>query len=128
MPSDDTKYGDQIADDHWERVAEAEAEPESIDDQRPPVEVDQHTIWIDDNREATGYEYGIQYIFSVEEGTVVGWTKSHYLEGRTQADYMATPSWDEIPTIVREAVRRELDVEEVDVDAPDFYGERTGEG
>lgn len=117
---EDTKYGDQLSDHDWEPD-----EPEDEDDGRPPIEMTSHVVRIDDNRDETGYEYGVEWMFNVEDGTIVGWYRGHYLEGRTQSDPMSSPAWEDIPAPVRGAVRKELNPERdyVEVDAPDFYGE-----
>ena len=117
---EDTKYGSDLNDHDWDPDPD---EPE--DDGRPPVEVTSHVIRVDDNRYETGYEHGIEWMFNVEGGTIVGWYRGHYLEGRTQSDPMHSPAWDDIPAPVRGAVRTELNPDQgsVKVDAPDFYGE-----
>jgi len=109
-----------VPDDHWE-----EDEQEDEPDGRPPVEVKSHVIRVDDNRDATRYEYGIEWMFNVENGTITSWYKGHYLEGRTQSDPMQSPEWQDIPAPVRGAVRKELnpDRDYVEIDPPDFYGE-----
>lgn len=117
-----SKY--EVPDDHWDRVAEAEEESDE-QDSRLPVEMTRHTVCIDDNRDVTGYEYGVEWMFSIEDGVVVGWYRGHYLEGRTQSDPMTSPAWEDIPAPVKGKLRRELndDGGDLDVDVPDFYGQ-----
>lgn len=109
----------EIPDEFWE-----EPEPET-DDGRPPVEVTGHAVHIDDNRKETGYKHGIDWSFYLEDGTITGWYRGHYLEGRTQSDPMVSPPWEDVPEPVKQAVCEALGttVDEVDVDPPEFYGE-----
>lgn len=107
-----------VPEEFWE-----EPEPET-EDGRPPIEVTGHAIHIDDNRDATGYEYGIEWSFYLEDGTIIGWYRGHYLEGRTQSDPMSSPAWEDVPFPVKRALCEALDttVQDLSVDAPDFYG------
>lgn len=106
-----------IPDGHWDQDDEGKGKSE------PLVEVTRHTIEIDDRRDAHGYEYGLDWLFAVEEGMIVGYTLGHWLEGRTQSDYMNTPAWEDVPEIVKEHLRESLDTDSLETDLPDFYGE-----
>lgn len=115
-----TKYS--VPDGYWDR----DDEPETNDDGRPTFELDSHTIWIDDNRDSHGYEHGLHWIFDVEGGVVNGYSRSHYLEGRSQTDYMTSPAWEDVPGFMKGMLRKELGLEpgeEIPTDLPDFYGE-----
>lgn len=123
-----TKY--TIPDDHeW---ADEKEQADDDRDRRPTFETGYHSIQIDDNRDAHGYEHGLDWEFSVEEGVVVGYSRCHYLEGRTQMDYMNTPAWADVPEAIKAKLRRELNLDPGDdlvADLPDFYGEeRRGGG
>lgn len=115
-----TKY--EIPDDYeW-----ADEKEDETDDGRPIIDVGRHTIQIDDNRDAHGYEHGLDWLFSIEEGVLQGYTLGHWLEGRTQSDYMSTPAWEDVPEAIKAALRKELRLEpgeEIPRDLPEFYGE-----
>lgn len=119
-----TKYS--VPDDHWSEDEDGE---DGEGDDSLSVEVTRHVIAVDDHRDATGYEYGIEWLFTVEQGTVTGWYKGHYLEGRTQSDPMQSPTWADIPASVRVAVAGEFGttITEIDVDEPEFYGPSTAD-
>lgn len=110
----------EVGDDH-----EWADEKEQTDDGRPVIEVKRHVIRIDDNRDAHGYEYGLEWMFNVEDGVVTGYYRGHYLEGRTQSDPMRSPAWEDVPTVIKDRLRTELNLEDradIPTDLPDHYG------
>jgi len=119
--SKDTKYS--IPDDHeW-----ADEKEQTTEDGRPIIAVQDHTIRINDNRDAHGYQYGLEWFFGFEDGTLSGYSVGHYLEGRTQADPMNAPAWQDVPEGVKAKLRTEMRLkpgEKIPKDLPDFYGER----
>jgi hypothetical protein len=113
----ETKYGDMIDGHDF-----SEPEPDT-DDTPPAIEVCRHTVAIDDRRDAHGYEHGLDWMFQIEDGTVTGYYKGHWLEGRTQSDPMLSPSWDDVPTWIKRKLKQELNVEVLETDLPEHYGE-----
>jgi hypothetical protein len=113
----ETKYGDLIEGHDF-----SDPEPEA-DDTPPAIEVTRHVISIDDRRDAHGYEYGLDWMFSVEDGVITGYYLGHWLEGKTQSDPMLSPSWDEVPSWIKRKLREELNVDELETDLPEHYGE-----
>jgi hypothetical protein len=113
----------EIPDDHeWADEKQAES-----DGGTQPVSVNRHDITIDDRRDAHGYEYGLEWMFAVENGVVTGYYLGHWLEGRTQSDPMLSPEWSDVPEAIKAKVRRELNVdpgEAIPTDLPDHYGEK----
>ncbi|WP_254768213.1 hypothetical protein [Salinilacihabitans rarus] len=105
-----------IPDGHWDDDDEDDAAAVE-----PPVRLYSHVVWIDDDRDAHGYEYGLEWAFAIEDGTVTGVSCGHYLEGRTQADLMAV-TWADVPEYVKLVLERELNVDDVDdhLDLPAF--------
>ncbi|PSQ48328.1 hypothetical protein BRD15_05575 [Halobacteriales archaeon SW_6_65_15] len=106
MAREETKYGHLISDDHdWN---DEDDDPEDVE---PAITVDSHTIRIDDQREETGYEYGLEWWFVVDAGQIEYSHRGHWLEGRTQSDPMAPPAWSEVPDPVKERLARELNTD-----------------
>jgi len=114
----DHKYS--VDDGHWD-----EDDDQEDTDAEPTLEVTRHTVTIDDRRDAHGYEEGLDWTFSIEDGVVTGIYKGHWLEGRTQSDPMLSPSWAEVPTVIKARLAMELNLEggwAIETDLPDHYG------
>lgn len=114
----DHKYS--VPDDHWEEDDEQDVDVE------PPLTVTRHTITIDDQRDAHGYEYGLEWTFNIEDGVVTGYYKGHWLEGRTQSDPMLSPAWEDVPTVIKARLATELNVDHagaIETDLPEHYGD-----
>jgi len=106
----ETKYGDRIPEGHWEEDDEDDAEAADEADVESVVQVADHTIVVDDDRDAHDYEHGIRWHFGIEDGDIVFADCGHYFENRTQWDPMGPPAWGAIPTIVKARVASELGV------------------
>jgi hypothetical protein len=130
QPRSATKYGDLI-----ERPAQSAAEPEPESEPEPEpgdadpepgaaaaVTVTRHTIAIDDQRDAHGYEHGLEWLFAVEDGVIKGYYRGHWLEGQSRSDPTPSVAWSEVPTAVKHRLREELNVDELAVDLPEHYG------
>ena len=110
----DHKYS--VDDDHWE-----EDDQDAVDDPRPRVEVNSHSVTIDrlvEDRYVDRYRYR----FAVEGQAVVGWSRTD-IEHTGTEDYNPIEDWDAIPTTVRNALARELGVDShraLDLDVPAY--------
>ena len=106
-----------------EPVPDTSDETESpTDDARPVVSVSRHTVAIDDQRDSNGYEHGLEWVFSIENGVITGFYRGHWLEGKTQSDPMLSVGWEEVPELVKRRLRQELNVVELETDLPAPYG------
>jgi len=114
-----TKYGDRIADGHWERD-----EPDQTN-VKPAVELDTHTISIKDRvsdrvqrHDHTQYW---DWQIAIDEDTVVGW--SVWEQNETHVDSVRSPAPDEVPTLVKHKVAQEMGWDDFDshLDVSDFY-------
>jgi hypothetical protein len=116
-----TKYGHLIDRNGSDSNSENGPGSSSDADTEPAITVNRHTVAIDDQRNSHGYEYGLDWLFDVETGIVQGYYVGHWLEGKSQSDPMLSPSWDDVPAEIKQRLREELNVDELEANVPAHY-------
>ena len=100
---------------HWDADDEDEPEPD------PAVRVGNHSLWINDERDAIERYDGLQWWFVIEDGLITGIDLSHYCPGPSHTDPIGWRAWEDVPEPVQNVVLWELNAEEasevVDFDA-----------